>query len=106
MTKLLCIPPQSLAFVSPTVGLFSSMVESFILSQKEKGGHIMAAATSKHDGHLWPPGSWFPTQLFPVLLGTPVPTICYCHVHFLCIFLINLHEIRGIYLRFVFVFCF
>lgn len=54
----------------------------------------MAAATGKHDGPSRPPGSWFPTQIFPVLLGTPVPTICYCHVHFLCIFLINLHEIR------------
>lgn len=59
------------------------MGESFILSQKEKGGHIMAAATGKHDGRLWPSDSWFPTQLFHVLLGTPAPPICYWHVRFL-----------------------
>ena len=57
---------------------------------------------NKHDGHLRPPGSWFPTQLFLVLLWTPIPTACYCHVRFLCILLINCHEVRGIYLSYFF----
>lgn len=44
---MLCISPKSLAFVSPAVGLLSSTVEYFILSQKENGGHIMTAQATE-----------------------------------------------------------
>lgn len=40
---MLYVFPKSLAFASPGVGLLSSTVEYFILSQKEKRGHIMTA---------------------------------------------------------------
>lgn len=40
---MLGIFPKLLAFVNPGVGSLSPMVEYFVLSQKEKGGHIMTA---------------------------------------------------------------
>lgn len=39
---------------------------------------------------------------YSLSLWTPIPTVCYCHVRFLCILLINLHEVRGIYLSIFF----
>lgn len=53
---MLCIFPKSLAFVNPGVGLLSSIVEYFILNQKEKGHNMATWAQNKHDGHFCPPG--------------------------------------------------